>query len=197
MTTAGGSAQREDGVVVRYDADRGFGFIRSRSYGDEDVFVHATNVEGGAILHPGQRVRFRAESSAKGPRAVRVWPGRRGLSPAMAAGLALSVVLIAATTSLVYYQGLPIAWAWLAAINPATFLIYGFDKRRAQTGGRRVPEAMLLGLALIGGTIGAIAAMKAFRHKTRKLAFLLPFGVVVLIQAAALAWWTGGFAHKM
>ena len=186
------SSDIEDGVVVRYDADRGFGFVRSRSHGDEDVFVHATSVEGRAILHPGQRVRFRAESSDKGPRAVHVWPGRRGLSPAMASVVGLSIVLVAATAALVYYRNLPIAWAWLAAINPATFLIYGFDKHRAQAGGRRVPEAVLLGLALIGGTIGAIAAMRVFRHKTRKLAFLVPFGVVVLTQVAALTWWMAG-----
>ena len=51
------------GVVVRYDADKGFGFVRSRAYGDGDVFVHASTIVGGLPLHPGQRVRFLAEPS--------------------------------------------------------------------------------------------------------------------------------------
>ena len=73
----------DQGIVVRYDADRGFGFIRSRAFWADDVFVHASAVAGNVLLHPGQRVRFSAEATDKGPRATHVEPGRRGLSPAM------------------------------------------------------------------------------------------------------------------
>lgn len=177
------------GVVVRYDADRGFGFVRSPSYPREDVFVHASAVPGGVPLHPGQRVRFEAEPTAKGPRATRVEPGRRGLSPAPSATLAMSVVLIAATLGLVYERW-PIAWAWLGAINPLTFLVYAIDKRRAGTDARRVPESLLLLLAFVGGSPGAVVAMLWLRHKTRKASFLMPFGLIILAQVAALAWWS-------
>ncbi len=177
------------GVVVRYDADKGFGFVRSQAYGNGDVFVHVSTIVGGRALHPGQRVRFSAEASAQGPRATRVEPGRRGLSPALAGGLAVMVALIAGTLGLVYYQRWPIAWAWLGAINPVAFLVYAFDKRRAQAEKRRVPETMLLGLALIGGTLGAGFAMLWLRHKIRKATFLLPFAVVVAAQVGVLAWW--------
>ena len=51
---------------------------------------------------------------------------------------------------------------------------------------------VLLGLALIGGTIGAVGAMLALRHKTRKIAFLVPFALVVVAQVAALVWWRAG-----
>ncbi len=179
----------DHGIVVRYDAERGFGFIRSRAHGVHEVFVHASAVAGGARLHPGQRVRFSAESTDKGPRATRVEPGRRGLSPATAAGLGLATVLIAGTAGLVVYEKLALAWAWLATINAATFAIFAFDKHRAKAEGRRVPELVLLGLALIGGTIGAVAAMLSLRHKTRKASFLVPFAAVVIVQIAALAWW--------
>lgn len=179
----------ERGVVVRYDADRGFGFVRSRAFGADDVFVHASSVVGGGALRPGQRVRFSAEPSAKGPRATRVEPGRPGLAPAMAAGLAAAVALAAATFGLGYYRHWSPIWAWLAAINPATFLAYALDKSRASGRGRRIPERVLLGLALIGGTPGAAIAMFVLRHKTRKLSFLVPFALIVALQAAGLAWW--------
>ena len=181
----------ERGVVVRYDADKGFGFVRCPAYGQVDVFVHASAIVGGKALRPGQRVRFTAETTAKGPRAVRVEAGRRGPSPAMASGLALATILIGGTIGLVAYEKIPIFWAWLATINAAAFGIYAWDKHRAKHEKRRVPEAVLLGLALIGGTIGAAAAMMAFRHKTRKLAFLVPFAAVVVVQVAGLAWWFG------
>ena len=182
----------DQGIVVRYDADRGFGFIRSRAHGAQEVFVHASTVAGGARLRNGQRVRFTAETTDKGPRATRVEPGRRGLSPATATALGMAILLIAGTTGLVVYEKLPLIWAWLATINAATFAVYAFDKHRAKAEGRRVPELVLLGLALIGGTIGAAGAMLALRHKTRKIAFLVPFAAVVVAQVAGLICWRAG-----
>jgi uncharacterized membrane protein YsdA (DUF1294 family) len=75
-----------------------------------------------------------------------------------------------------------------AALSLAAFLAYGWDKRRARTGGRRVPERTLHMLALLGGFPGAFAGMRVFRHKTRKVLFL---AVLVLAAGlhAALWWW--------
>lgn len=70
--------------------------------------------------------------------------------------------------------------AALAAINIWTFLSFWEDKRRAIAGARRIPERDLLGLALIGGSAGAIAAQQLFRHKTRKQ----PFAAHLLLIAA-------------
>ena len=57
--------------------------------------------------------------------------------------------------------------AYLAAVNAITFAVYGADKRRAKKGKRRVPEKTLFLLAAVGGSVGALAGMRAFRHKTR------------------------------
>lgn len=64
---------------------------------------------------------------------------------------------------------------WLIAVNFAAFAAFGIDKARAEAAGprrgrRRTSEADLLGLALLGGTLGAYAGRKLFRHKTRNLA---------------------------
>jgi len=80
------------------------------------------------------------------------------------------------------------AIAWLAAANVAAFLVYGWDKHRARVGARRVPERVLLALALVGGCAGAWAGVLAFRHKTRKTAFLAGLVAATLVPVLALAW---------
>jgi uncharacterized membrane protein YsdA (DUF1294 family) len=72
---------------------------------------------------------------------------------------------------------------WLACVNGWTVLRFWQDKARAIAGARRVPEANLLGLALVGGSPGAFAARLLFRHKTRKE----PFSTYLMIIAAAQA----------
>lgn len=76
--------------------------------------------------------------------------------------------------------------AWLA-LNLFTFLVYGFDKWMAGARARRVPEAVLWLLALVGGSVGALAAMQFFRHKTRKLSFQFVLAVILLIQAGLVS----------
>ncbi len=173
------------GVVVSFDNRRGFGFIRSPEF-REDVFVHVEAVDGRVPLRSGQRVEFAAEAAGRGPRAIRVVPGRQGLSPAMAAGGLLIAVLVASAGTL---RKLGLAWfgAWLGAVGLASWFAFAWDKRQAGVGGRRVPEAVLLGLALAGGSPASAVAMLVLRHKTRKPTFLLGFAAVVLAQVGAVA----------
>lgn len=82
----------------------------------------------------------------------------------------------------------------LLFVNIWTMLVWHHDKERAVTGGRRTPEASLLGLALIGGTPGAFLARHWFRHKTRKQPFsslLMLIAVVQLGAGIGLAWPAG------
>ena len=71
----------------------------------------------------------------------------------------------------------------VATTSVASFAAYGFDKRRASTGGRRVPERTLHLLALLGGWPGAIVAQRRFRHKTKKVPFLAAFWGAVVLHA--------------
>lgn len=66
------------------------------------------------------------------------------------------------------------------------FMAYGWDKRRAANGGRRVPEKTLHILSLLGGWPGAFLGQRHFRHKTRKLSFLIVFWCVVLLHVAVV-----------
>ncbi len=74
---------------------------------------------------------------------------------------------------------------WLAVLDMALFITMGSDKRRAQKGLRRVPEARLFLLALLGGALGGWLGMYAFRHKTKHKKFLLGFPLLAAVQLAA------------
>ena len=64
-------ARGGEGVVARYDAERGFGFITPDD-GGADLFVHVSVVSGVEPLLPGERVRFGVRASDRGPQADRV-----------------------------------------------------------------------------------------------------------------------------
>ena len=62
---------------------------------------------------------------------------------------------------------LHIALIYLAVINVVTFFMYGIDKWKAKKSKWRIREAALLGLAVLGGSIGAWLGMKVWHHKTQ------------------------------
>ena len=67
----------------------------------------------------------------------------------------------------------PVLYSLLFCINILAFGLFAIDKRNAYYGLWRVPEAILLGLVVIGGGYGAGAGMLLFRHKTRHKSFLI------------------------
>ena len=73
---------------------------------------------------------------------------------------------------------------YLLAINAVAFFAYGIDKLKARKGWWRIPEATLLLLAIIGGSIGAWLGMKAWHHKTMHLKFKYGLPSIILLQLA-------------
>ena len=81
---------------------------------------------------------------------------------------------------------LNIAVPALLFVNAWTILRFWQDKQRAISGERRIRESDLLGLALIGGSPGALLARQLFRHKTRKEPFSTQLYVITVLQIGAL-----------
>ena len=79
---------------------------------------------------------------------------------------------------------------YLAAVNVLAFALMGIDKVKAKRGAWRIPEKVLFLSALIGGSIGAIAGMFVFRHKTKHLSFVLGLPAILLLQLALALWLT-------
>ena len=71
---------------------------------------------------------------------------------------------------------------YLLGINLLTFFIYGIDKWKAKRKKRRVPEATLLMLAALGGSVGALLGMFVFHHKTKHKKFLIGVPLILLAQ---------------
>ena len=74
---------------------------------------------------------------------------------------------------------------WLVIFNFELFLTMAIDKSKAKRSKRRVPEATLFLMALLGGSIGGIAGMYCFRHKTKHLKFTLGIPAILIVQLAA------------
>lgn len=75
---------------------------------------------------------------------------------------------------------------YLLGLNAVTFTLMGVDKHRAKRGGRRVAELTFFSLALLGGSVGGILGMYAFRHKTRHWYFRYGLPALLLAQLACL-----------
>ncbi|HEX6860538.1 MAG TPA: DUF1294 domain-containing protein [Caulobacteraceae bacterium] len=71
---------------------------------------------------------------------------------------------------------------YLVAVNALTFIAFAQDKRAAVEGEWRVRESTLLGLAAIGGGLGAVVAQITLRHKTRKEPFRTMLYVVIALN---------------
>ena len=72
-------------------------------------------------------------------------------------------------------------------INATGFLLMRIDKWKAKKNRWRIPEKTLLGVALIGGSIGAYAGMKLFRHKTLHPQFYIGIPVIMAVQLIVAA----------
>ena len=81
---------------------------------------------------------------------------------------------------------LHIALIYLAVINVVTFFMYGIDKWKAKRSKWRISEATLLGMAVIGGSIGAWLRMKTWHHKTLHKKFRYGVPLILIAQIALL-----------
>jgi len=71
---------------------------------------------------------------------------------------------------------------YLVIINVIAFIIYGIDKRKAKKHLWRIPEATLIGLALMGGSVGAFLGMRLFHHKTKHIKFYVGVPAIFMIE---------------
>ena len=83
---------------------------------------------------------------------------------------------------------LHIVLIYLVIINVVSFFIYGFDKWKAKKSKMRIRETALLGLAVLGGSIGAWLGMKVWHHKTLHKKFRFGVPAIIIIQLALIVY---------
>ncbi len=67
-------------------------------------------------------------------------------------------------------------------INLITLVAMYMDKKKAKKGARRISEKTLFTLVFLGGGIGGIVGMYAFRHKTKKVRFVIGFPTILILE---------------
>ena len=75
-------------------------------------------------------------------------------------------------------------------INLIGFLVMYIDKQKAKKGKWRIPEKTLFIITGLGGGIGTIAGMYTFRHKTQKIAFVVGFPAITILEIVAITYFT-------
>ncbi len=71
---------------------------------------------------------------------------------------------------------------YLLLINALSFVLMLVDKHKAKKGRWRIPEATLMTVSLLGGSVGTLLGMYAVRHKTRHIKFTLGVPVILAVQ---------------
>ena len=75
---------------------------------------------------------------------------------------------------------------YLLVVNLLTFFAMWLDKWKAKNDAWRIPESTLMALAFIGGSIGGIAGMYTFRHKTKKPKFYIGMPAILVFEIIAV-----------
>ena len=192
------------GEIVQFDPAKGFGFVKVSGQ-KENVFIHQSDVDNGVRLRNTMQIEFDLRSTSKGPRAANIkvlgaappgsavpstQPARRSNANPYTLYTLVAIAIVGVISGALF---LIFGWFWLLdyliGINIAAFALYGYDKNAAQNGRLRVPERVLHGVELFGGTPGAFIAQRVFHHKTRKVSYRIVFWLIFAIQAAAVIWW--------
>lgn len=81
-------------------------------------------------------------------------------------------------------DGMKLFAIYLAVMNVLGVAVMWSDKRRARLHRWRIPEKVLFGVSLLGGSAGTWAGMYLFRHKTKHWYFVVGMPIILVCQAA-------------
>lgn len=74
--------------------------------------------------------------------------------------------------------------AYMIFVNVFAFFLCLADKVKAFKGAWRIPEKTLLGISIIGGSVGMLLGMLLFRHKTKHASFMIGVPFIIAVQVA-------------
>lgn len=187
----------ENGTVVDWNEDKGFGFIQPKA-GRKKLFFHINDY---SYRHKRPKINLKVQyytsTDRQGrPCAIDVAPIRGHKNNGYELrqkGLSLGIFLLFSAILYFLYSSnqiqLEIPYLYLVA-SILTFLMYAKDKNAAELGKWRTPESTLHILSLLGGWPGAKIAQSFLRHKSKKIPFRVTYWVTVCINCGVLYWLT-------
>jgi len=186
---------RIKGKITQWDDAKGFGFIQPMLKG-ERVFVHIKALQNRArrpvlgevvtySLGQDEQGRLQAQDVTFAGEKHRI----RTAKTASKAPLILVLCFAGALGLAFVFAKLPLyVLAAYTLLSVLTFVVYWWDKRKAQAGRWRTQESTLQLLAVLGGWPGALLAQAYLRHKSQKRPFLVVFWFAVVVNLVALSW---------
>jgi len=175
------------GKIIEWNDEKGYGFISALG-GELKVFIHVSSTKNSSHrpkLHDS--VIFDVSEDNKGRFNAQnvVIQGANGFPITVLFGLSF---LIAASASLVVFDGemllIPLYWV----LSIFTYVMYSWDKKAAQQGDWRTPESTLHLLSLFGGWPGALFAQHLLRHKSRKQPFKFILWLTMGVNISGFIW---------
>ncbi|WP_111893831.1 DUF1294 domain-containing protein [Acinetobacter sp. MB5] len=187
---------RDQGRLVEWFDDQGYGFIQPNDLSKPRVFLHISDfthrgprpILGCALdyaVMADERGRFRAKqvvylkaNQTRKAAESKKQPSGQPLHP-------IVIIVVIYALFLVLAAGLNAVPSWLPLyvllVNAICYWQYMQDKAAAQQNQRRVPEKTLHLLSLLGGWPAAWFAQQKLRHKTQKQPFRqIYFATIVL-----------------
>lgn len=90
--------------------------------------------------------------------------------------------------NLIEQIGIQNIFIYLVIINIIGFLAMGIDKRKAKKNSWRIPEKTLFIITTLGGGIGTVTGMYVFRHKTKKIDFVIGLPAILILEIILLVY---------
>lgn len=206
------SKTRQQGQIIRFNDDKGFGFIKAQgshrddelffhisdylpptrpNVGDEVVFAIKTDSQGRLQACDIQELGFVQQKMAQKNAQIRRRNQQKSQQAEFEAGqkkrLFLGAAFYGVLILLAVMAKLPwVLVGWYLVLGIITYLSYAKDKRSAQSGAWRTAESTLHLLSALGGWVGAMVAQTYLRHKSQKPEFRLVYYFTVVLNLALL-----------
>lgn len=186
---------RLKGKLIKWNEDKAFGFIAPNGGGDH-IFIHKTALSNrNRIPKINDVITFSISKDKQGRYCAddATFTGeklkKKQAKKVSKFSIYLSVIFLALITTAYFLGHVPqkLVLVYFGA-SAITFLVYAFDKSKAQRGAWRTPETTLHMFALIGGWPGAAVAQQVLRHKSQKKEFRVGFWFTVVVNSGALFW---------
>jgi len=196
---------RDQGRLVEWFDEKGYGFIQPNDTSKDRVFLHIKDfarqgprpIVGCAleytVLLDGEG-RFRAQQVMylKASQTQKILPKPKNVNEQAQKLKPMQIACVGYILALAVFtiSGLlsGMVLLFISIINALTYWMYAQDKEAALLGKRRVPEQTLHILSFLGGWPTAWLAQEKLRHKTQKQPFRKIYFCTIALNILLILW---------